>query len=377
MSEVEASVTRFAAMGTRVELHLFGRDDPDALAAARAAIEAVEDALTVRRESPAVALNRVLAVGGETVVADPLLWEALIAVDVAWRATGGLFDPSVRDEPELLRGLTDERILSPSAVPRRTPGPSWESLGGSCETSTTWAPASAGAERKGGETISHQCFSSGDVAAVGASSRPPSPLGPGLRRGTSAHGADDTAPLPRWSALTIDRATRRVAAAHPLALDFGGFGKGYALDRAVAALCSAGVTSAFLSAGESSIAVIGEHPLGGGWPLAIPHPEIDGVWLTELELTDASLSVSSTVGAGAAKPGRAAMVRPTDGAIVTRAATAIAVATTGAEAEALSTALLVADAPALARLRAAAPERRFLFSHDAPTRADRPMELTA
>ncbi|WP_277981481.1 FAD:protein FMN transferase [Sphingomonas phyllosphaerae] len=374
---MEASVARFAAMGTRVELHLFGRDAPDALAAARAAVEAVEDALTVRRESPAVALNRMLARGGEAVVADPLLWEALLAVDAMWGATDGLFDPCVGGGPELLRGSCDEHTLSPDAVPRRTPGPSWESLGGSCEMSPTWTPASVGAEREGEETISLQCVSRGGVAVVASSSLPPSRQGPGLRRGTSALEANDVSPLSRWSALTIDRATRRVAAAHPLALDFGGFGKGYALDRAVAALRSAGVISAFLSAGESSIAVIGEHPLGGAWPLAIPHPEIDGMWLSELELTDASLSVSSTVGAGAAKPGRVAMIRPIDGAIVTRRATAVAVAATGAEAEALSTALLVADASAADRLRAAAPDRRFLFSHDAPTRADRPMELTA
>ncbi|MBB3693230.1 FAD:protein FMN transferase [Sphingomonas sp. BK580] len=375
MSEVEASVARFAAMGTRVELHLFGRAAPDALAAARAAVESVEDSLTVRRESPAVALNRALARGGETVVADPLLWETLLAVDAMWRATGGLFDPGVGGDVSA-RGLRDAAANPFKPVPRRTPGPSWEGFGGSCEAFPTWTPASAGVEREGEETISRQRFSSGDGAGVASSSRPPSQLGPGLRRGTSAPSRDHIT-LSRWSALRVDRATRRVGATRPLALDFGGFGKGYALDRAAAVLRAAGVTSAFLSAGESSIAVIGEHPLGGGWPLAIPHPEIDGVWLTELELTDASLSVSSTVGAGAAKPGRAAMVRPTDGAIVTRRATAVAVAATGAEAEALSTALLVADAPALARLRADAPDRRFLFSHDAPTRADRPMELTA
>ncbi|MBB3348998.1 FAD:protein FMN transferase [Sphingomonas sp. BK069] len=373
---MEASVARFAAMGTRVELHLFGRAAPDALATARATVQAVEDALTVRRESPAVALNRVLAVGGEAVIADPLLWEALLAVDAMWHATGGLFDPSVGGHMSA-RGLRDAAAHPFKPVPRRTPGPSWEGCSDSCETSPTWTPASAGVAREGEETISRQRSTSGDMAGLASSSPPPSLLGPGLRRGTGAHGADDTAALPRWSALAIDRATRRIAATRSLALDFGGFGKGYALDRAAAVLRTAGVPSAFLSAGESSIAVIGEHPLGGGWPLAIPHPEIDGVWLTELALTDASLSVSSTVGAGAAKPGRAAMVRPTDGAIVTRAATAIAVATTGAEAEALSTALLVADAPALARLRADAPDRRFLFSHDAPTCADRPMELTA
>ncbi|OAN62196.1 FAD:protein FMN transferase [Sphingomonas sp. TDK1] len=277
MTDMEASVARFAAMGTRVELHLFGCDDPAALAAAKAAILSVEDALTIHRPSPATALNRVLSLGAGAVVEDALLFEALLAVDTLWRATGGLFDPS----------------------------------------------------------------------------------------------------LGAWATLSLDRKTRQVAAGRPLTLDFGGFGKGFALDRATRALRAMGVPSALLSAGESSIAVIGQHPLGGGWPLAIPHPNDAAAWLVEMEVADASLSISSTAGAGVAKPGRAAMVRPTDGALVSAPATAIAVAATGADAEAWSTALLVAEDITAERLCAAAPEHRFRFSHAAPVGAARSMEPTA
>ncbi|PVX29280.1 FAD:protein FMN transferase [Sphingomonas pokkalii] len=277
MTDMAASVARFTAMGTRVELHLFGCDDPAPLAAAKAAILSVEDALTIHHPSPATALNDALSTDGTATVEDRLLFAALLQVDALWRETGGLFDPS----------------------------------------------------------------------------------------------------LGHWSALTIDRTNRRVSTARPLTLDFGGFGKGYALDHAVTALLAMGVGSALLSAGESSIAVLGPHPLGGGWPLAVPHPEDEGAWLVELELQDASLSISSTIGAGAAKPDRAAMIRPTDGAIVTTPATAVAAAATGAEAEALSTALLVADPAARERLRAAAPDRRFLFPHAAPVGAKRALEPTA
>ncbi len=277
MTGMEASVARFAAMGTRVELHLFGCDDPAALAAAQAAILSVEDALTIHRPSPATALNDALSAGGSAVVEDRLLFDALVQVDALWRETGGLFDPS----------------------------------------------------------------------------------------------------LGHWSSLTIDPASRHVSSARPLTLDFGGFGKGYALDHAIVALRAMGVVSALLSAGESSIAVLGQHPLGGGWPLAVPHPEEEGAWLVELDLQDAALSISSTIGAGAAKPGRVAMLRPTDGAIVTTPATAVAIAGTGAEAEALSTALLVADPAARDRLCAAAPDRRFLFPHAASVGAERAMEPTA
>lgn len=252
---------RFAAMGTRVELHVFGDGDPRMLEAARRAIEAVDDALTIHRPSPATALNEALAGGGTAVVRDPVLLEALLAIDGCWRATGELFDPAVGS------------------------GGGWGGV------------------------------------AVGPS-----------------------------GVVTADT---------PVAFDFGGFGKGFALDRAAAVLRAAGVGCAFLSAGESSVAVIGEHPLGGGWPVAVPHPLRDGV-LVELELRDASMSVSSTVGNDA----RSAMIRAADGAVVTQPATAIAVAASGGAAEAMSTALLVAPDDVAGRLTAQAPQDRFRFTFE-------------
>ncbi|KRC79886.1 FAD:protein FMN transferase [Sphingomonas sp. Root241] len=163
-----------------------------------------------------------------------------------------------------------------------------------------------------------------------------------------------------WQTIAFDRENARIRASQPVALDFGGFGKGFALDRACDVLRSGGVVSALLSAGESSIAVVGEHPLGGGWPFSIPHPlESDHV-LVEIELTDEALSISATVGAGTHAPDRAPMIRPTDGAIVTGRRTAIAVDRSGARAEAMSTALLVADDARAARLLGESA-RRFLF----------------
>lgn len=255
-------------MGTRVELHVFGPIDDDCLAAARRAIEAVDDALTIHRPSPTTALNEGLAAGGVAAIDDPILLDALGQVADAVTATGGLFDPT---------------------------------------------------------------------AAAGV---------PG-----------------QWPALSIDRAAARVAAAGPVAFDFGGFGKGYALDRAVDILRRGGVASALLSAGESSIAVIGPHPLGGGWPLAVPDPVAPGGVLVEIEVEDAALSISSTVGAGAAAPGRAATVHPRDGRPVAAARTAVAVEASGALAEAVSIALIVADAGEAAVLLAGG--RRHLFGHAA------------
>jgi len=125
-----------------------------------------------------------------------------------------------------------------------------------------------------------------------------------------------------------------------------------------------GVECALLSAGESSIAALGSHPLGGKWPLSIPDPARPGAELILLEIEDQSVSISATVGAGAAAPGRAAMVRPSDGGIVTAPATAVVVDESGAVAEAMSTALIVAPRSAARRLINLRRDCRHLFTHE-------------
>ncbi|MBB5716763.1 FAD:protein FMN transferase [Sphingomonas aerophila] len=261
-----ADIMRFAAMGTRVELHRFGDGADAALAAARRAIEAVDDALTIHRPSPATAMNEALLAGRTAALEDELLFRAVEAAADGHAATEGLFD----------------------------------------------------------------------VAAD-------------LRTGTD------------WSMVTFDHAARRIAAERPIALDFGGLGKGFALDRASAALREAGVGSALLTAGESSIAVIGEHPLGGLWPFSIPHPEQPDVELLAVELCDQALSISATIGAGTRAPERAAIVHSRLGAAVTLPACAVSVEPNATLAEIMSTALLVADQQAAARLLRDRVGRRFRF----------------
>ncbi|MCC2975441.1 FAD:protein FMN transferase [Sphingomonas sp. PL-96] len=262
----EAGIERFAAMGTRVELHRFDGRTDDALAAARRAIEAVDDALTIHRPSPATALNEALLAGRPAVIEDTLLFEALEAAADGHAATDGLFD----------------------------------------------------------------------IAADGR---------------TRAN----------WSLVELDRRARRIAVQRPVAFDFGGLGKGLALDRAVAILRAAGVGSALLTLGESSIAVLGEHPLGGGWPFAIPHPDDPDEELLTVELRDQALSISATVGAGTRAPERAAITRPHTGTAVAAPLCAVAVEPTGALAEVMSTALIAADEDAAARLLRGRAGSRFRF----------------
>jgi len=266
----------FSAMGTRVELHRFGGGDGDALAFARRAIEAVDDALTIHRPSPATMMNEALRRHGRASINDPLLLDALMRIDAAYAATGGLFDPTV----------------------------------------------------------------------------------------------DAPGPVVGWGRLRLDPAAAIIESPLPVALDFGGFGKGYALDRATAALRTAGVGCALLSAGESSIAVVGEHPLGGGWPIAVPDPRAADRALVAVELVDEALSISSTLGDGALATGRAAMIRPGDRSAVTAPRTAVVLDRSGAVAEMFSTALIVADDAGGRRLHDGRRRMVFDLAHDAPIRID-------
>lgn len=264
----EAHVERFMAMGTRVELHAFGPCDPEALSRARRAVERADDALTIHRPSPTVALNEALAAGGTAAVDDPILLAALIETATLLRLTDGLFDPTARQ-----------------GEARRA----WE----------------------------------------------------------------------------LDARHGRVTAQGPLAFDFGGMGKGMALDAAGAILRAAGVTSGLLSAGESSVLAIGQHPLGGPWPIGVPHPFAPGTFLAELDLVDEALSVSATVDAAA--PGRQPTLRGGDGTPVTAPLTAIAIAAEGARAEGLSTALLAATSGERTRLAQRCAARTACFRYEGGT----------
>jgi thiamine biosynthesis lipoprotein len=77
-----------------------------------------------------------------------------------------------------------------------------------------------------------------------------------------------------WRKIALDPATRsvRFSGGHPLDLDPGSIGKGFAVDAVIALLREQGVTRAFLSAGSSTLYGLGTPPGKGGWPVTIPDP---------------------------------------------------------------------------------------------------------
>ena len=74
-------------------------------------------------------------------------------------------------------------------------------------------------------------------------------------------------------------------------LDFGGFAKGWTLGRIVQLLRGAGVVSAFLDFGMSSIYAMGQHPAGAPWQVELRSP-YDGRLLDVFSLQDKALSIS-------------------------------------------------------------------------------------
>ncbi len=72
-------------------------------------------------------------------------------------------------------------------------------------------------------------------------------------------------------------------------IDLGGIGKGYAVDRAIALLKSAGIRSAVVNGGGSSIASIGAPPGEEGWPVRLGDASSGS---TTLRLRDRALSTS-------------------------------------------------------------------------------------
>jgi thiamine biosynthesis lipoprotein len=187
-------------------------------------------------------------------------------------------------------------------------------------------------------------------------------VGPLLRawgfRGAPAAGSEDVRrarELVGAARITLDAALRTVLLPEPgMELDLGGIGKGAAIDDAVALLREAGVRTALLHGGTSTIHTVGDAPDGGAWRVGWHVPGEEHPRVVELGGGRPALAVSAPHGRTSGAPGqrRGHVVDPRSGTPSEAASSAAVSGPTSTLCDALSTALLVLGpdgAPLLAR----------------------------
>ena len=154
--------------------------------------------------------------------------------------------------------------------------------------------------------------------------------------------------------VVLDEAQFTVRFQRPgIQLDLGSIGKGYALDRAAELLREAGMTSALLHGGTSTVVGIGAPPDEEGWRIALPNGET-------VSLRNESLSVSATWGKSFRDGGTTYghVIDPRTGEPVTGERIAAVVVPSATDSDALSTALLVLGDSAIDMLRSQWPGLR-------------------
>lgn len=125
-----------------------------------------------------------------------------------------------------------------------------------------------------------------------------------------------------------------------LAVDLGGIGKGYAVQRALEVLKAQGIRDAMVNAGGSTIGAIGTPPSGEGWPVRIDAP-VSG--RSTLLLRDAAISTSQqSLSALPLESDRVGeIVDPARGTPIQDRTSVTVVTADATDADALSTALLL------------------------------------
>lgn len=169
-----------------------------------------------------------------------------------------------------------------------------------------------------------------------------------------------------YQLLQLNPAGRTVTFARDgVMLDFGAVGKGYAIERAAVVVREAGVTSALLHGGTSTVYGLGTEAEGKPWTIAVeypPTPEGAGELLAAIPLCDEALSVSATWGKSFQADGRryGHVIDPRTGEPTFGAVEAAVVLPSAMETDALSTALLVGGIPEFNKLTSLRPEMRAL-----------------
>lgn len=164
----------------------------------------------------------------------------------------------------------------------------------------------------------------------------------GYYSGGAAPDGTDAAPRAPSSArlpeeLRVSRADGRVWRARALELDFGGFAKGFAVQRCAQRLRELGIANAWIAASSSSVYGLGAGPSGSGWefrpPAGLGAPEL-------LYLRDTSAAVSAQHSLERALREEASLILDAPSGSAAAAAAALVVGPDAALADMWSTALV-------------------------------------
>lgn len=170
---------------------------------------------------------------------------------------------------------------------------------------------------------------------------------------------------PGWHHVHTDATARTVRFSHPdVALDVNGIAKGYAVDRAVAALRAQGIDHLLVNAGGDIRAVGSADGEGSGWPVELVDPRPGRAPAHTLRLVDGAIATSGNTFRPKGADGRPVghLVHPDDGGLAARAAMSTACAPTAMAADAWATAAFVASPERLARLLQAPDSPRILLT---------------
>ena len=124
-----------------------------------------------------------------------------------------------------------------------------------------------------------------------------------------------------------------------LSLDFGGYAKGYALEKIKNILQKERIQNAFIDFGNSSILALGTHPYGNSWKVSIENPFERGNVLDEFSLKNSTLTTS-----GNTPNYTAHILNPIHGNTVDKSKCVCIITENACDGEVLSTALIAASA---------------------------------
>ena len=143
--------------------------------------------------------------------------------------------------------------------------------------------------------------------------------------------------------LEIDTNNHSVRFHHPdLAIDLGGFGKGYALERVGELLAESGKENAFVCFGDSAVLGCGRHPHGTHWEVGVKHLFDQTLSVRSFRLSNQALSTSGTMPNNfqSAASWYGHIISPKSGKPVVGLRTVSVVSPSALDAEVLSTALM-------------------------------------